>query len=656
MSTPDQSKPHVLRAAWSFGDRVTVELSLFLLSWGLGALAMALFGLFHWWTVLPVTGVLFMLARRWLPKSSVPADRWWLTIVLLVVALTAVNMAHRGEHMLTGLDSGTYLAVAGWLAEDGSLLVDADFGPFTDIEGLRLDLPGFYDRTGGRTQLEPQFMHAFPAVIGTIIDLAGVRAGLVVPPLISAISLLALHSLARRFVAPAAALLSVVVLGSSLVFTYYARTPFTELLMATFVLSGLSLLVRAEEQGSRPTAALAGALLGGATLVRLDGIVLLLPVTAYILFRSRGDESTRRLLRGARWAMFLVALIGLAESLYIAPAYILERRRFVAPVLLALLLLILANDVLPQKALRGLGSWMRTRQLPIFVVTCLALGLFLAYGWLIRPLADESASASASQTEIAQDHERLELDPTVDYRGYSVTWLTWYYGGAFIVLGFAGAAILAHRGLGRDLPQPSLLVAAILVTFAILYFWRPLVNPYHIWAMRRYVTVVIPLGCLASAAAVESLHGLIKRSIPAWVVSKGAAALLSLALVLPSLAATVPVWDHREYEGLAADIDELCGELLPDAHVLIDGVDLGSRLVQSFRSYCGVPAAWTETMGNLELARLEENEAHLHVVSLVGPGATFLDGFYKRLELTLSRRPKAESDFPVAVFVRSIGS
>ncbi|HUG07793.1 MAG TPA: glycosyltransferase family 39 protein [Acidimicrobiia bacterium] len=632
-----------------------MALSLFLLCWGLGAVAMAVMGLFHWWTVFPISGGLFGLARRWLPEPSARVDRWWTAIFLLVISLTAVNVAHRGEHLLTGLDSGTYLATAGWLAEDGSLLVDAEVEPLADIQGLRFDAPGFYDRADGRDRLEPQFMHAFPAMIGSIIDLGGVEAGLVVPPLIAAVCLLALYSLARRVTGPAAAALSVALLGSSLVFVYYARTPFTELLMATFVLSGLSLLFRAEQRSSVSAAALAGGLFGGAALVRLDGIVLLLPVTAYILVRSRTDESLRQVLKRARSAMFLVAFIGAIESLYIAPAYILERRNQVVPILLTLLFLILTNDLVPKKAISNIGHWIRSKQRLIFGLTCLTLALLLAYGWFIRPQAGEPIGAIPSDTVTAQE-QVPGLDPTRDYFDNAVIWLTWYQGPAFLVLGFFGAAVLARRGLRGDLPRSAILVAGILVTFSILYFWRPQVTPYQIWAMRRFVTIVIPLGCLVSALAVESLYLMARNHMSTSAVPQGVAALLALVLFLPSVAATAPVWDHHEYEGFSTDMDELCGDLPPGAHVLIDGADLGTRLTQSFRSYCGMPAAWAEDVGDLELERPEESEANLYVVSLRGPGERFLEGHYERLELTLDRRPNHEADFPIGVFVRPAGS
>ena len=339
------TRPENRASQWTLGDRLVVEAVLLLLSWGVVALVFALVGWFRWWAVVPVALILFAVARRALPKATGRLDRWWVIAIAISAAIAAVNFVHPGEHLLTGRDGGTYLTTAAWLANEGTLLVDARVEPFAPYDELQFHVPGFYDRVGGREELEPQFMHMFPAMMATLIGAAGVLAGLAVNPIAGFVLLLALFSLTRRFARPWAALLGMSMVGSSLVFLFYARTPFAEVLMAMFALAGLGLLGLAEERRDLRLGLISGVLLGAATLARLDGIVLLLPVTAYLLIRGGRDDLVTPVLRRARYGMYLTALSGLAESLYVSPAYILERSRNVVPVLASVLVLLVVYDL-----------------------------------------------------------------------------------------------------------------------------------------------------------------------------------------------------------------------------------------------------------------------------------------------------------------------
>ena len=279
-------------------------------------------------------------------------------------------------------------------------------------------------------------------------------------------------------------------------------------------------------------------------------------------------------------------------------------------------------------------------------------GLLLAYAWLVRPVAVE-VEGGGYGLEVLQQREGLEIDGTRGYAEMSVVWLEWYQGAAFVVLGFAGAVLLAAEDLDGSGGRPGWLIVAVLAAFAVLYFWRPSINPDQIWAMRRFLTVVMPLGALAAAVAVDRATETVGRKIRTPLSSNATAGVLVLALLVPPVVASGPVWDVAEYKGLGSQFDELCDAVGSDGYVLVVGWDEGVRWTQSLRSYCGAPAAWIEHIDDQLLSEIrtdvEDAGGRFVLMSREGPGRAMLDGPFNRLDISLSQRPGVVIPTDIAV-------
>lgn len=631
-------------APWSRPHHLVASTALLVLCWAMVGLTLALLGLLHWWLVIPLTLAAFFWSRRWIPTGEGRWNRWWLVAIVFSVAVGAVGLAHPGEHIYTGRDSGTYLATAGWLAQDGGLPVHVRDGAFGEFEELQYAVPGFYDGWSAGT-LRPQFMHAFPAMMATLIDIGGVGAGVALNSVISSLLLLLVHVLALRFVRPSLAFVASATVGLSLVFLYYARTPFSEPLMAVMVVAGVWLLMVAEERLDLELGVIAGLLLGAATIVRLDGIVLLLPATAYMLFRMRSAGETATVLRKARVAMIFMAFVGIAESLYVSPAYILGRRGQVLAVLLVLALIFIVNEVLTRSGGSLLERVKGHRRRLYWAVTSL-LAAALLFGWLVRPVVSESTGPSYG-IEVMQEREGLEIQPERNYAEMSIVWIDWYMGPLFIVLGFLGVAALAHQAISGKRSSSDWLFVSVFTVFAVLYLWRPSINPDQIWAMRRYLPVVIPFGAISAAFAIQAGADYAKRRVGSGVATV-AAVVASLGLMIPAVATSAPVWDIAEFSGLTADFEAMCSSVGSDARVLIideDTGSLGHRIAQSFRSYCGLEAAWVDSEPDADSlsaisAAVASRGGILVTVRPAAPGrGNHLDEGYEFLEVTLSRPP-----------------
>ncbi len=131
------------------------------------------------------------------------------------------------------------------------------------------------------------------------------------------------------------------------------------------------------------------------------------------------------------------------------------------------------------------------------------------------------------------------------------------------------------------------LLAGYLGLAGVIYIWAPSINPFQIWAMRRFVPLILPGIILLAGVGVDPLLTVLsrRRSRPlAVLLAVGAAA----ALLLPTAAATAPVRQVREHAGYVRVFEAVCHQAGPDAVLVVTGTYSG-LMPQAFRSWCGNP-------------------------------------------------------------------
>ena len=227
--------------------------------------------------------------------------------MLGVVAVTLWTGATHSEQVMPRRDSASYLQATIYLAETGSrpVAVDAETigGPETLAEdGLTLEAPAFYEiGSPEEPQVQPQFMPG-PALVYSLPWWAGGATPVLWAPAVAGgLALLAIGLLVSRVVAPAAAAPAAVLVGACFPWLHTARSTYSEPLAGLTLGAGflaLTLLAGAGEEGEggraralRLAALLAGGLVGGTSIVRIDALretMLLVPVAALLLARGRG--------------------------------------------------------------------------------------------------------------------------------------------------------------------------------------------------------------------------------------------------------------------------------------------------------------------------------------------------------------------------------
>lgn len=576
------------------------------LSWAVAGVTLAMLGSFSLVLVIPtwivVGGVLWWATRSTRDRAQAVGGRStaWIRLAAVAVALLATfgNGMLPGEHMQTGRDGGTYTATAGWIASDGGLLIAADVPPFDEGADLSYDAAGFHEITPDGP-LYAQFMHAFPAMMATVDLAGGLDLAVRTNAWIGGVALLAFYAFGERFLRPWLALVAQLALAGNLVFIYFTRAPFAELLMLGMLFGGLWALDQAVELRDRTVGVVAGLLLGATFLARLDGLVVLLMIVAALL-PPLVTGRLRPVAPATLLGILAVSVLALIDLFVFAPFYVLLHVEFLVPIGLAFLLL----GTVSAASRTGLGRAAVTAVLrhraAIATATAVAIVVVGAVAYVVRPELAVSTWDRTTPIGILQQREGVPVDETRTYAEQSARWLGWYLGVPALVAGVLGWADLTRHTIARRAGRtlPFLLAFSGLTT---LYVWRPSITPDHIWADRRFLPVVLPGLLLCAGWLLQRLWT--RAAAARWRIPAHSALLaVALLIVLLPLQRSLPVADLREQAGMASAVAAACERLGDDAAILLldeAGTAMHYRMTQPLRAHCGIPAAWVdETITN----------------------------------------------------------
>lgn len=565
-----------------------------------------------WWRpalVVPLLAVSALVALALvarlpvLPIGTGPA--WGLIVVSLATGCWAT--ATHSSQILPRRDAGSNLQAAIALADTGHRILQVPAasigGPqILDIAGLTIASPAFY-QVGDAAQpaVEPQFVIGPAAVYSLGRWVGGIEAMLILPGWLVAAGVLALGLLTTVVLRGWWGVVAALAVAIQFPVLHTGRATYSEPLAMLTLGAGLLLMVLAARRDHARAAALAGLLIGGTALVRIDGLreaILLLPVIA--LGALSGRAWARPLLLGTA-----VGLLGsFAAALALSREYLGSITGSLLPLVAlgvataggALLVLVLARRGLrmPTTLARALPGGL--------ALAVLGTGILLAARPLFLTVRQDARDPGARVVAGLQQRQGLPVDGGRTYAEHSVTWLAWWVGPVALAVALITLAVLFARvarawTAGEGLPAwAGVLVVASGST--LLTLWRPGITPDHPWAERRLVIALPFVALLVTAGAAWLWRG----GPEAWRMSTGARGAVAgralacaaiVTLLLPSAAATWPHRLERVEAGSLLPVAQVCRALAPgDVAVAVDA-RAANEWPQVIRGMCDRPALST---------------------------------------------------------------
>jgi hypothetical protein len=512
--------------------------------------------------------------------------------VLVTLGFAALNVRYSAQNISVFRDPAAYAVTGQWLVHHGSLPIPVNAEVFGTVPGVRFHSSAF-DPGPAAGFVYPQYSNLLPGLLAVGGWLYSDGLLLKLNPLIGSAALLGFYGLVRQYTARSWALVAVIVLGVSLPQLHFSRNTYSEPVTMLFLVGGLALLREAQRRGSTRGYGLAGLVLGSAALARIDGLYFLLTVplvagaTLAISSPERRGDAARKV-AALLLGVAVPAVVAMANLVDLSPVYLHNLGSELTMIATAMA----ATTVVGAVAV--VLAW-RTRLLHRLAAATegwlpgvgAAAVVLLAAVPASRPLWYMGRTPDARQAQMhyitfLQKANGLPLDGTRSYAEQTLLWFSWYYGPITVALGVLGVAFGVHRLLRRG----DLRLLAPLTMFlsaALLYVTVPSIVPDQIWAMRRYLPVVIP-GLLLAAAVVL---GLLARRSRAGLT---AAVLLAGVMILIPTQLSSRLVTVRDLVPQLPEVLNLCDNLPADAAVLTTG-SLAETYPQTVRSYCRVAVA-----------------------------------------------------------------
>jgi Dolichyl-phosphate-mannose-protein mannosyltransferase len=607
---------------------------------------LTLLALAGWFTVPVIVGtfgacavVAFLLSRGW--RADASATAWDLAGLGLVAGSFALY-SRPAEYVINSRDPGVYNLFANRLARTGALLhhdplvaAVAPFHPF--LEGKKY--PGFY--VYGQDLIVPQFFPGPFAYLGIGHLAGGTWGSLFVVPVMGALAVGVAYALGRKLFGGWAGLVGAAILATSYAQIWWSRHPASEVMTQLFVLAGLWLAVRFARGAGPVTGVMAGVLLGGVMLIRVDAFLAASAVPLLFAYDLLAHRPARRWLYpgiplvlfagitllylntvGARYLYVIYTEHGLREALNLAP-------------FAAVAAVIGAGGFLYVRRRWGrrIGAWCEAggRWIPFAVALCLAAVALWAY--FVLPVPWESLPDGSRDFDA--------------YRTQALVRMTWFTTPVVAALGLVGFVFAARR-----LDASRALVLGAFLGFGVLYAAIPNVAPDLPWATRRFVPVVFPiLSLLAGYATVELGRWMgAKWRREAAVAVGGALAVLAIGWTIHT---SWPIIGFRELDGAVAAFDRVEREIPASDIVYMempDGYDVTASTFEYAYARPVLPydrIRFVREVDDLAAAGLLEDA--VYVTTDGGPAPLLADVDFREVaaaELNLPRLSAVEKELP----------
>ena len=430
----------------------------------------------------------------------------------------------------------------------------------------------FYSIFGMRVGMNP---FAPLDLLGILGHFSGTPMLLYVTPLFGLLGVISLYFVGKALFDGRVGLLASFLLAINIVQIWFSRWAMSEALTQFLVFGSLYCFVLHVRTAHRCFGLLAGFGLGLAVLSRADGIFLIVPVVLYFVYL----RLTRKL--RSQHLYFFVPFAGLLlhwliHSLLFSRTQVLAISRalpyfssivplalggavLIAALLILALLLPSDRQIRWLGQLRGLarhanlGKWLRPAV--AFLIVLLAL-----YAYFIRP--------STADPQMVYYHPAGGMIRT--YNEENLVRLGWYVTPLGLLLALGGLIAM----ISKETDESVMFFMGVAMLYGFVFIHSALVNPIHIYWIRRYVTVVIPSIMLFISYGLSQIPN-IKYQISNIKIREILAATLAIALTISFLRTSLALGGQMPYQGAVWQLSRLAEQLGDRAAVIFESPLMG---------------------------------------------------------------------------------
>jgi hypothetical protein len=591
-----------------FCEFLPVKLPVFFLCFGSVAILLLLFNCLYIWLLLLIGSIAYYFANKVInkhyqferPGSLRERQFFDILVVVGVLLWMVVNIRYTSQNIYSYRDPGVYALTASWIQDNKSLDIPETklLGDKADISKLQLKTgsAGFGGSLVERNTMYAQGAHMMPALLGVagkIVDSPNIMLAL--NPVFGASALLSVYAVARLFIRPRWAFLSVIVMGATLPLLYFSRDTYSEPLAVTMNFGALALLYGAMKSKSLWLWFIAGLTAGGIVLSRVDGYLTLAALAAcfaIILAVTKKKERTAKLRQIAVYAIgvSVISLLGYLDITQMSSGYYAGLGNRVQHELYLIAIVVVVGLVAVWLSWKTniLGFIDRlTKKWRYFAVLFVVIAGFIFIA--SRPLwLEVERTHRIKPSGVVMGLQKAEGKEVNGYRNYteqSFTWVVWYLGPVMTIMGVGGLALVAAK-ISKDEKYLILLpLTVVLLGTSLVYFSRPSISSDQIWASRRFLPVIMPGLAIFGAYSFDKLS---RQKIAINKLGRSLLYLGVLSTVIAPLFISFPYLRVRTYGNQIDQMNALC-QSLPDNPVVIMGGVLRLVGVQSVYTFCDVP-------------------------------------------------------------------
>ncbi|RKX32599.1 MAG: hypothetical protein DRP71_11825 [Verrucomicrobia bacterium] len=528
-----------------------------LLAGGMGFFHPWAFGLAGW----GLTALLVFLLewRSDLGRLEMSTAGW---LVLAVAAVYGVlSLVYTGETFLGGRDQGGYANHALHIARTGGVWVPFPFESFAERRFRHVrHLQALSNLGFPPSRMEGQFHPVYTIWMAQTVGVFGRLGVLGFNSVLAALTVPLFYRLARGGLGRPAALIALCVFLLNPAQLWMPRITLSEISAQHLVIAAMLCLVGGWSARRLRVVGLGGLLLGTVFWIRIDGLVfaptLAVALAAILIWGERrpaSGASDLGLVLTVGWVALAVFVAGSFSYLFFTEEYFSS----IGPLLLRIIgltvVLILVALTFINGRFRNWTAGILGRRSVAFAVSGLLL-LLVAWAYWVRPVTEPFALMGA----------RPDLGRS--FRENSLVNLVAYLSEPAALLALVGLIVAVWALLQGRMTRAWILPTAAWAGFTVLYLYDPSISPDHIWAVRRFVPVVIPGCALLAGFGFEILtrRSLSRRGQVAATVVVG----LILALVmLPRSSVFLFLKENRGTEAFLADLD---AQIRPGSLVFAD--------------------------------------------------------------------------------------